>query len=556
MNRQIAGLTVGLMLAAGGAQAVDWSTNLPCFLGGGYDGWDRQAMTTAAGLGGARVSLSSGADQDLAWTAAQAALATTTIQVVQATNDLGQAVITSGGALRLSVPSAWACRFDTGAALTFGGATAKVNVGGVSYTANGRTLIVPVTADFGDGDTLTVGGLKLLDLALCRAGAEKLELDIDGNGASDANDAYALRLSVQHPGGFYDGWDRQTLPALAGLGGAEVSFSSGTNQALLWMQARAALTAAIVRVVDQGSPLSITNGGTIRVSVPSAWACRFDTWATLSFASNAAGKVNVSGVSYSGDGRTLIVPVVADFLTGDTLAIDGLRLLDLALCAAGSQKLRLDFDGDGLIDLSDAFTLDLSVPHFGGFYDGWDQMAMTTVSSLGGAEVSLYSATNQLFQWTEARGALTTLTVRVVNPGDPSVIGDGDELRIGVPAGWGSRFDISAVPVFGGSAMGKVGTAFYEEGGRFLRIPVSGVFIAEDTLTIDGLALVDFSLCPAGSGYLTLNFDGSGTPNVFDAQPVAISVLHLGGEYDGWSQVRTVDYEDLLPLGGTIFMIR
>ncbi len=372
MKLQIAGLMLGLVLAAGVAQAVDWNTNLPCFLGGGYDGWDRQATFAAAGLGGARVSLSSGADQDLAWTQVQAALATATIQVVQATNDLGQTAITNGGALRLSVPPAWACRFDTAAALTFGGATAKVNVGGVTYTGNGRTLIVPVTADFGDGDMLTVGGLKLRDLALCRAGAERLELDFDGDGRTDANDVYALRLSVQHRGGFYDGWDRQTMPAVVGLGGAMVSFSSGTDQTFLWTQSAGPLTTATITATDPAG--MITNNGTIRVSVPSAWACRFDTNATLSFASNGASKVSAS-ISYVNGGRTLVIPVTGDFAPGDALTVGGLKLLDLALCRAGAQKLELDFNGDGLTDVNDAFALNLSVLHLGGEYDGWDRGA-------------------------------------------------------------------------------------------------------------------------------------------------------------------------------------
>jgi hypothetical protein len=376
MKRKISGLMLGLVLAAGVAQAVDWSTNLPCFLGGGYDGWDRQAMSVVAGLGGARVSLSSGADQELDWTQAQAALATATIQVVQATNELGQTVITNGSSLRLSVPSAWACRFETGAALSFDGdAKDKVNGAGASYTGDGRTLIVPVTEDFGDGDTLTVAGLKLLDLALCRAGAEKLELDIDGDGGPDANDAYALRLSVQHRGGFHDGWDRQALPALAGLGGAEVAFFSATNQGFSWTQSRAALTTLTLRVTSAGDPPAITNGGELRIGVPEGWLCRFDTGAALSFASNAVSRVNVSGVSYSGDGRTLIIPVVDAFAAEDTLAIDGLALTGLHLCPAGSKVLALSFSEGGAPDTYDEQPITISVSHPGGGYDGWDRGA-------------------------------------------------------------------------------------------------------------------------------------------------------------------------------------
>jgi hypothetical protein len=430
-----------------------------------------------------------------------------------------------------------------------------VNGAGASYTGDGRTLIVPVTEDFGAGDTLTVGGLKLLDLALCRAGAEKLELDIDGNGGPDANDAYALRLSVQHRGGFYDGWDGGAMTAISGLGGAEVSFSSAANQTFVWTQARAALTAATLRVVDQGTPISITNGGTIRVSVPDAWACRFDTSATVSFASNAASKVNASGVSFSGDGRTLIMPVTADFLTGDTLAIDGLRLLDLALCPAGSQKLQLDFDGDGLTDLSDACTLDLSVPHPGGFYDGWDQAAMTSVSSLGGGEVSFSSGNDQTFLWTQVRGALATVTITATDPA--GTMTNGGTIRVSVPTAWACRFDAGAAPAFTGNAADKVNAAgaSYTDGGRTLVLPVIADFEAGDALGIGGMKLLDLALCPAGSQKLELDFDGDGLSDVSDTYTLDLSVPHPGGGYDGWSFSGMATYRNIV-LSGTMFMVR
>ena len=181
------------------------------FLGGSYDGWDRDAMTASAGLGGALVSLASATDQTFTWNEANPALAMLTIE---AEDPAG--TITNGGAMRVTVPAAWACRFDTSVSVTYGGdAAGKVNP--ATFSDGGRTLNIPVTADFTAGDTLTLSGLKLQDLALCSAGIQRLELDFTGNGSRDVYDGNTLALTVPWPGGSYDGWDQYALAESASL---------------------------------------------------------------------------------------------------------------------------------------------------------------------------------------------------------------------------------------------------------------------------------------------------------------------------------------------------
>jgi len=72
---------------------------------------------------------------------------------------------------------------------------------------------VQVTANsaFQNGETLTFSGLKLLDLALCLAGSQPLELDFDGDGLKDVNDEYPLTVTVLWAGGSYDGWDAEAM---------------------------------------------------------------------------------------------------------------------------------------------------------------------------------------------------------------------------------------------------------------------------------------------------------------------------------------------------------
>lgn len=191
----------GMMLCAA-AVAACAATGDARFRGGSYDGWDRYAMAKSAGLGGALVSLASGTDQTFVWTEANPALAMLTI-----TAEDPAGTITNGGTMRLTVPAAWGCRFDTGTAVAYGGnATGKVAA--ATFSDGGRTLSIPVTADFTADDILTLSGLKLLDLALCSAGVQRLELDFTGNGVHDVYDGNALTLTVPWPGGSYDGWDR------------------------------------------------------------------------------------------------------------------------------------------------------------------------------------------------------------------------------------------------------------------------------------------------------------------------------------------------------------
>lgn len=181
------------------------------FSGGSYDGWDRDVMAEAASLGGALVSFSSGTAQTFDFTTASGALATLTIHAEEP-----QGTIANGGTIRVTVPAAWACRFDTGAVVTLGG-NAAGKVGAASYEDGGRTLGIEVSANFANGDTLTIAGLRLVDLRLVSPGAASLELDFTGDGARDVYDEYALTLRALWPGGSYDGWDTYLMAEAASL---------------------------------------------------------------------------------------------------------------------------------------------------------------------------------------------------------------------------------------------------------------------------------------------------------------------------------------------------
>lgn len=203
MNNQMTAILLGIILLVGmTTRAEVWSTNLPVFHGGAYDGWDCDVTTNAVAVGNLSVSLSSGTEQTFAWTqAGPAGLAALTIDAQQPGG-----MITNGGTIRVTVPESWQCRFDMGVTVTIGG-DASGKVGAASFSGDGRALEIPVTSDFAAADTFTVSGLKLQNLVLCRAGTQRLELDFDGDGVLDVYDEYALVVTVSSPGGSYDGYD-------------------------------------------------------------------------------------------------------------------------------------------------------------------------------------------------------------------------------------------------------------------------------------------------------------------------------------------------------------
>ncbi len=190
-------LTTGFFLAVNLAFGTEGDAR---FYGGGGDGCDGMSTHARSLDGGPQVSLWSTSAQTLVWTDAGDALAALSISVWNP-----QSVITNGGTFRISVPSAWQCRFDTNIAVTVGGAAAA-KIGSPSYTADGRSLVLPITADFEADDLVTVTGLKVVDLRLCRSGTQWLGLTFTNGDIVDAYDEYPLRTTVLWCGGSYDEW--------------------------------------------------------------------------------------------------------------------------------------------------------------------------------------------------------------------------------------------------------------------------------------------------------------------------------------------------------------
>ena len=338
----------------------------------------------------------------------------------------------------------------------------------------------------------------------------------------------------------------------AGLAGAaDVTLASAADQTFAWTNKTAALVDVTITATDTGG--AITNGVDMTLRVPSAWQCRFDTSASVTLGGAASGKIGAAG--YAEGGRWLTLPVTNDFANGDALTISGLKLLDPALCRAGSERLELDYNGDGVTNIVDQRTLTVEVVWPGGSYDGWNRTLAAGYETLGvDVTVTLSSGTSQEFDWTAASAALAMLTITATEPA--GTITNGGALRVMLPSGWTCRFDTGASLTYGGGASGKVGVATYPDGNRTLSIPVTADFANDDTLTITGMKLVDLRLQRPGTGLLGLDFTSSPTAETFDDHTVAVRALWDGGAYDGWDRTLAAGYESVEPPKGTMISIR
>jgi len=169
-------------------------------------------------------------------------------------------------------------------------------------------------------------------------------------------------------GGSYDGEGSAMMQHARALDdGPQVSLWSAPGQVFDWTAGSTALATLTVAVWEPHG--AVTNGGTLRVNVPTAWQCRFDAGAAAAFGGSAASKVGAA--SYSGDGRILTIPVTADFVDNDTLTIAGLKVANLRLSRAGTQWLGLDFEGNTAQDVCDEYALTVNAILWrGGAYDG------------------------------------------------------------------------------------------------------------------------------------------------------------------------------------------
>lgn len=181
------------------------------FQGGSYDGWDRNGMTNATGMGYTLVTLSSGTNQVFGWVQSPAILLPLSI-MVETPGDM----LTNNGTFCIGLPPSFEIRFDTNSTMTYSGSAAG-KVGAAIFIDAGRTIRIPVTANFAANDKLVVSGLALTNLEITRPVTDRLVLDVSGDGSWGIVDFNTLQLRVSWPGGSRDGWCSDATSLYAGL---------------------------------------------------------------------------------------------------------------------------------------------------------------------------------------------------------------------------------------------------------------------------------------------------------------------------------------------------
>jgi hypothetical protein len=481
------------------------------------------------------------------FTVKDAATAASGITITQTTT-VGTGVQT-GTDLRLVIPSWLGMEWDSsvawGALTVTGSAAGKV--GGVSYSG-GTTLVLDVTSNFADGETVTVSGLKFKNFTF--GGEGNLQLDISGAGSVYENDLELKSvLAYTRAAGYLGGSGRTQAASGSGQNGRAYGYFGGSGRSdtllpggsttLMSLASAAAQTFTVKDASTAASGITITQtttvgtgvqtGTDLRLVIPSWLGMEWDSsvaWGALTVTGSAAGKVG--GVSYSG-GTTLVLDVTSNFADGETVTVSGLKFKDFAF--AGQGHLQLDISGAGSVyendlELKSVLAYTRSAGYLGGNGRAESESGVAqnarVYGYLGGSGhgssffllssrtlMSFTSAAAQTFTVKDAATAASGITITQTTTVGTGVQ-TGTDLRLVIPSWLGMEWDSSvawgALTVTG-SAAGKVGGVSYS-GGTTLVLDVTSNFADGEAVTVSGLKFKDFAF--SGQGYLQLDISGAG----------------------------------------------
>jgi hypothetical protein len=368
---------------------------------------------------------------------------TTAISMITVTDDGAAATVTAADDIRIRIPATFNMTWDTSdtTATIGGGAAAKVSAT-VSYP-DSRTLLVDVTSDFSNADSITISGLSFTAFSATSA-VDNLELDTNNDAAADATDDKTIQIV------------------------GPLSISSAANQTFRVGDPTTAIST--ITVTDNEGAATITAANDIRIRIPATFNMTWDTSDTAAtIGGGAAGKVS-STVSYP-DSRTLLVDVTSDFSPADSITISGLSFTSFS-AVSSADNLELDIDNNGTADATDDKTIQIVDP------------------------VLISSAANQTFTVGDPDTAISTMTV--TDDGAAATISAANDIRIRIPATFNMTWDTAdTTAVIGGGAAGKVSATVSYPDSRTLLVDVTADFLAGESITISGLSFSSFTALSA-----------------------------------------------------------
>lgn len=251
-----------------------------------------------------------------------------------------------------------------------GGAAGKVSTT-VAYEDSDTTLVLNVTADFVNGDTITVSGLKFKNFTLASS-ANYLQVEVDNAGTTVDVDVEAKDISLaSRSTGFLGGQGRSDVLGHTGATPYVTLLSADSQSFLMGAAATNMSPLTIAQVFSSGDGIRAAQD--IRVKIPLLLNMTWDTSiTTATITGGAAGKVSTT-VAYEDSDTTLVLNVTADFVDNDTITVSGLKFNNFT--AAGFNFLQVEVDNAGTTADADVLEKYINiVERSTGFLGGFGRM--------------------------------------------------------------------------------------------------------------------------------------------------------------------------------------
>ncbi len=328
------------------------------------------------------------------------------------------------------------------------------------------------------------------------AGAEDLHLQlVAGNDAVDSATTLSPRFFDDIDGSSRTGWwDRgadEATPVATG-----VDFFSTANKSFVVGSPPSPAATIVVEDFSLGGAVNAVDD--IRIRIPAGFHMKWDaSVATVFLGGSAASKVSASVKAYEDGDATVVLDVLTDFFTVDTLTVDGLGFASFT-APSPLDNLELETGNDDLVSDLDEATIEIGPAAMPALSSEYDQ------SFLVG-------------------GPATPASAMFVTDGATPSINAAKDIRIRVPSGFSMRWDVSiGSVVVSGSAAGKVASSVtYEDFDRTLVLNVLWSFAPGEHVSIAGLAFKDFT-APSPSDNLELEVGNDGLVTDLDDKTVTI----------------------------------
>jgi len=203
-----------------------------------YTGGSGDGFGYSVGATDDLATISSAADQMFAVGDSATAISIITIEM-----EVGQsgAGINTTDDIRVKIPASLYMVWDSTdtTAVISGNASAKVSAT-VSYEDSDATLVIDVTTNFDNNDSIVISGLSFKNFNSASLSNNNLDLEIDNLGTNIASDDKDITISGTYLGGSGDGFSAQPNFEDCGL-----RFYNGTNVIRVACEPQGALTSAL-----------------------------------------------------------------------------------------------------------------------------------------------------------------------------------------------------------------------------------------------------------------------------------------------------------------------